>query len=68
MPIKRGKDSRGPYYRYGSRKKYYYKSGSKRSRDIAYKKAHRQMVAILATGWREPGKRKRKKKKKRKRK
>ena len=54
MPIHRGKDKKGPYYQYGSQKKYYYKSGSKRSREAAYKKAHAQKVAILATGWREP--------------
>lgn len=56
MPIHRKRDSKGPYYQYGSRKKYYYKSGNKRSREIAYKKAHRQMVAILASGWRDPSK------------
>lgn len=53
MPIHRGTDSKGPFYRWGETgKKYYYISGSKRSRDLAYKKAHKQAVAIYASGWR----------------
>ena len=29
MPIHRGRDSNGPYYQWGTQKKYYYKSGDK---------------------------------------
>ena len=53
MPIHRGTDSKGPYYQWGTRKKYYYKSGNQKSREIAKKKAHAQAVAIYASGWRE---------------
>jgi hypothetical protein len=49
MPINRGKDSKGPYYRWGkSGKKYHYKSGNKESRLRAYNKAKRQMMAIFS--------------------
>lgn len=53
MPIHRGKDSKGPYYQWGSQKKYYYKSGNKKSREAAYQKAHKQAIAIYASGWKE---------------
>jgi hypothetical protein len=70
MPVHRSKDSKGPYYQWGNQRKYYYKSGSKKSREHAKKQAEAQGVAIYATGWREPGgkkidKKDRKKKKKR---
>lgn len=52
MPIHRKTDSKGPYYQWGnSGKKYYYKSGSKRSRETAIDKAKKQAVAIYASGW-----------------
>lgn len=46
MPVKRSKDSKGPYYQWGNAKKYYYTSGSKISRERAKKRASRQGVAI----------------------
>lgn len=46
MPVRRGKDSKGYYYRWGNQKKYYYKKGSKRSATIAKNKATKQGVAI----------------------
>lgn len=47
MPLKRGVDQYGSYYKYGSTgKKYYYLVHSKHSRKIAYNKAKRQGVAI----------------------
>lgn len=47
MPVQRGKDSKGPFYRWGnSGAKYHYKSGSERSREIARVKASRQGRAI----------------------
>ena len=43
MPVRRSKDSKGSYYQFGHHgKKYYYVSGSKRSRTIAINKAKRQ--------------------------
>ena len=53
MPIHRGKDSKGPYYQWGSQKKYYYKKGNKKSRELAKKKAKKQMIAIYASGYRD---------------
>lgn len=47
MPIKRSKDSKGPYYQYGNSKKYYYKSGDSKSRKKAKRKAIKQAQAIL---------------------
>jgi len=52
MPIHRGKDSKGPFYQWGHRKKYYYKSGNKKSRERAKKLATQQMRAIFASGYR----------------
>lgn len=49
MPINRGKDKRGPFYRFGrSGKKYHYTPGNKRSRATAKSKAKRQAKAIKA--------------------
>jgi len=49
MPVQRGKDSKGPFYRWGnSGHKYHYKSGSKRSRELAHNKAAKQGRAIKA--------------------
>lgn len=49
MPVQRGKDSKGPYYRWGKNgKKYHYTSGNKSSRDRAKKKAWIQGKAIHA--------------------
>lgn len=50
MPIKRGTDSKGAFYRYGSSgKKYYFKIGDKTSRERAKKKAGKQAQAIKAS-------------------
>lgn len=46
MPVRRGKDSKGSFYRWGSGKKYYYKTGSDSSRKKAKKKAAIQGHAI----------------------
>ena len=52
MPVARGKDSKGPFYRWGEHgKKYYYKSGSVQSRNLAQDKAARQGRAIKAHGY-----------------
>lgn len=50
MPIKRGTDSKGSFYRYGeSGKKYYFKAGDPTSRANAKKKAGKQAQAIKAS-------------------
>lgn len=49
----RSSDSKGPFYRWGHQKKYYYKSGSKISRERAKKRAELQGRAIRASGWRK---------------
>ena len=54
MPIHRGNDTGGPYYQWGNKKKYYYKSGSKRSREYAKNKATKQAIAIYSSGWKKP--------------
>lgn len=47
MPVISGKDINGPFMKWGdSGKKYYYKPGSKRSRNVARKKAIKQGIAI----------------------
>ena len=52
-PVKRGNDSKGGYYRWGKGKKYHYKTGSDRSRNIARKKAYGQAKAAYAGGYRK---------------
>jgi hypothetical protein len=50
MPVRRGKDSKGPYYMWGhSNAKYHYKAGNKKSRERAKKKAAKQGRAIKAS-------------------
>lgn len=45
MPIHLRADSKGYYYQYGNHgKKYYFKS--EKGRESAYRKAHRQAIAI----------------------
>tara|TARA_B100000963_G_scaffold167539_1_gene145551 strand:- start:5134 stop:7884 length:2751 start_codon:yes stop_codon:yes gene_type:complete len=52
-PIKRGRDGKGPYMRWGDKgKKYHYKAGNKSSREKARKKAHMQASAAFAGGYR----------------
>ena len=53
-PIKRGRDGKGTYMRWGKStgKKYYYKAGNKASREKARKKAHAQAKAAFAGGYR----------------
>ena len=47
MPVERGRDTNGCFFRYGkSGKKYYYIAGNERSRNIAKNKAKKQGVAI----------------------
>lgn len=49
MPVQRGKDKEGPYYRWGeSGKKYHYESGDAASRKRAKSKAENQGQAIKA--------------------
>ncbi|HEY7468343.1 MAG TPA: hypothetical protein VIC07_02270 [Acidimicrobiia bacterium] len=53
MPVRRGKDSNGPYFQWGDRgKKYYYTAGDKSSRSNAKVKATRQGRAARASGYR----------------
>lgn len=55
MPVNRGRDTKGTFYRWGKTgKKYYYKTGDKASRDGAKSKANRQAKAIYASGYRTP--------------
>lgn len=51
MPIHRGQDKKGCFYQWGTQKKYYYTCGNKKQRENAYKKAHKQAIAIYASGW-----------------
>lgn len=54
MPVKRGTDSKGAFYRWGnSGKKYHYTVGNGKSRERAKKQAERQARAIYASGYRE---------------
>ncbi len=52
-PVNRGKDSKGSYYRWGKGAKYYYKTGSEKSRNTARKKAYEQAKAAYAGGYRK---------------
>jgi hypothetical protein len=52
MPVKRSKDSQGPYYQWGeSGKKYPYKAGDRKSREQAKAKASKQGQAAHASGY-----------------
>jgi hypothetical protein len=52
VPVQRGKDSEGPYYKWGkSGKKYHYATGEKSSREMARKKAEQQGQAARASGY-----------------
>jgi len=47
MPIKLGKDIKGPYYYvHNVKTKYYYKKNNKRSRTIAHNKALKLLRAV----------------------
>lgn len=47
MPVMRGKDKDGPYFKYGKTgKKYHFKVGDAKSRNAAKKKAGKQGQAI----------------------
>lgn len=52
MPVHRGQDEKGPYYQWGSQKKYYYVANNKASRERAKAKAEKQARAIYASGYR----------------
>lgn len=52
MPVRRSKDSEGPYYQWGkSGKKYHYEAGDKESREAAKEKAKAQGRAAHAAGY-----------------
>lgn len=52
MPVTYGKDSLGPFYRWGEHgKKYRYTPNNKQSREKAKEKAKKQGIAIHASGW-----------------
>lgn len=52
VPVRRGKDSKGPYYQWGdSGKRYYYTAGDKGSRSTAKSKAEKQGRATRAAGY-----------------
>jgi hypothetical protein len=52
MPVRRRRDSDGPYYQWGdSGKRYRYKSGDKESREHAKRKATKQGQAARAAGY-----------------
>ncbi len=52
MPTKAGKDSKGPFMRWGTRgKKYHYTAGNAASRASAKRKADKQGEAIHASGF-----------------
>jgi len=53
MPVRKGKDQKGCYYRYGSQKKYHFKCGSKSGASRAKRKAEKQGKAIRSTGWKK---------------
>lgn len=49
MPVERGTDEKGPFYRWGQHgKKYRYTSGNKRGREMAKRRANKQARAIFA--------------------
>lgn len=51
MPTRNGRDSKGPYYQWGSGKKYHYTAGNAASRNAAKRKADKQGEAIKASGY-----------------
>lgn len=52
MPVKRGEDEDGPFYRWGDRgKKYHYTAGDRSSREAAKRKATKQGQAARAHGY-----------------
>jgi hypothetical protein len=53
MPVRRGNDSKGPYYQWGDHgRKYHYTAGDPSSRERAKKGATRQGQAARARGYR----------------
>jgi hypothetical protein len=53
MPVRRGRDRKGPYYQWGdSGKRYRYTAGDAGSRDRAKRQATRQGQAAHAHGYR----------------
>jgi hypothetical protein len=53
MPVRRGHDSKGPYYEWGGHgRKYRYTPGNKASRERAKRAATRQGQAARARGYR----------------
>jgi hypothetical protein len=48
MPVNKGKDTKGNFFRWGNQKKYYYIARNKESRYKAFIKAKTQGIAIRA--------------------
>ena len=55
MPLKLGRDSKGPYYRWDDGAKYYYTARDPASRERAKKRAIKQAVAVTYEEQREHG-------------
>lgn len=55
MPVTRGHDAKGPFYRWGHQKRYYYVSGNAASRKKALMKAEKQGRAITLATLRHQG-------------
>lgn len=54
MPVMRGQDEEGTYYRWGKTgKKYYYRPGDENSRRRAKLRAQQQGIAARASGYEE---------------
>jgi len=53
MPVKKGKDSKGSFYQWGSQTKYHYTAGSEASRKKAKQKAHLQGAAAERRGYKK---------------
>lgn len=51
MPVKQGKDSKGSFFRWGNKTKYYYKTGSAVSMARAKAKAEKQGKAAYGSGY-----------------
>lgn len=51
MPIRKGKDKNGFYYRWGNQKKYYYDPYSLYSENQAYSLSVQQARAIFSSGY-----------------
>ena len=50
-PIRKGKDDKGHFYRWGKQNKYYFNEKNEESRKEAYEKSRKQAAAIFASGY-----------------